>query len=100
MIDEQRRAKQLAVCVYKSVNNLFPVGLTSLFKPISQVHTYNLRGSSNNTFIRRSETDAARKSFSYRDAVLWNGLPNETKTQPSITSFKNSLRVLNFDSAF
>ena len=28
------------------------------------------------------------------------GLSNETKTQPSITSFKNSLRVLNFDRAF
>ena len=49
---------------------------------ISQVHAYNLRGSSNNIFIRRPETDAARKSLSYRGAVLWNGtgLPNETKT--------------------
>ena len=84
---EQRRAKQLAVCVYKSINNLFPVGLKSLFE---QVHAYNLRGSSNNIFIRRPETGAARKSFSYQGAVLWNGLPNETKTQPSITSFKNS----------
>ena len=97
---ERRRAKQLAVCAYKSINNLFPVGLKSLFEPISQVHAYNFRGSSNNIFIRRPETDAARKSFIYRGAVLWNGLPNETKTQPSITSFKNSLRVLNFDMAF
>ena len=80
----QKRAKQLAVCVYKSINNLFPVGLKSLFEPISQVHAYNLRGSSNNIFIRRLETDAARKSFSYRGAVLWSGLPNETKMQPSI----------------
>ena len=28
---EQRRAKQLAVGVYKSINNLLPVGLKSLF---------------------------------------------------------------------
>ena len=88
---EQRRAKQLAVGVYKSTINLSPVGLKSLFEPISQVHAYNLRGSSNNIFIRRPETDAARKSFNYRGVVLWNGLPNETKTQPSINSFKNSL---------
>ena len=57
------------------------------------MHAYNLRGSSNISglrikiliffFIRRPETDAARKSFSYRGAALWNGLPNETKTQPS-----------------
>ena len=63
---EQRREKQLAVCVYKSINNPFPVGLKSLFEPtgILQVHAYNLRSSSNNIFIRRPETDAARKSFS------------------------------------
>ena len=36
---------------------------------------------------------------SYRGEVLWNGLPKETKMQPSITSLKNSLRVLNFDRA-
>ena len=48
---EQRRAKQLAVCVYKSINYLFPAGLKSLFEPISQVHACNLRGSSNNIFI-------------------------------------------------
>ena len=90
---EQRHAKQLVVCVHKSINNLFPVGLKTLFEPISQVHAYNLRGSLNNIFIRRLETEA-EKSFGYRGAVLWNGLLNETKMQPSITSFKNSLRVL------
>ena len=92
---EQRRAKQLAVCVYKSINNLFSVGLNFCLNL-----SYNFRGSANIIFIRKPETDAARKSFSYRGAVLWNGLPNETKTQPPITSFKNSLRVLNFDRVF
>ena len=87
----QRRKKQLAVCAYKSIHNLFPVGLKSLFEPVPQVHAYNLRGSSNNIFDRRPETDAARNSFCYRGALLWNGLPNETKTQPSVASFKNSL---------
>ena len=92
----QRPKKQLAVCAYKSIHNLFPVGLKSLFEPVPQVHAYNLRGSSNNIFDRRPETDAARNSFCYRGALLWNGLPNETKTQPSVASFKNSLRLLHF----
>ena len=69
----QGRKKQLAVCVYKAINNLVLVGLKSLFEPISQVHAYNLRGSSNNIFIRRPETDATRDGFCYRGAVLWNG---------------------------
>ena len=43
--------QQLAVCVHKSIS----CGLKCL---ISQVHAYNLRGSSNDIYIRRSETDA------------------------------------------
>ena len=54
---------------------LFPVGLKSLFEPISQVRPNNLRGSSNNIFIRRPETDADRKQEEFRlswcSAVEW-----------------------------
>ena len=74
---DQRRTKQLAVCVYKTINNLFPTGLKSWFEPTSQIHLCNLRDSSNNIFIQRPQTDAPKKSFSYRVAVLWNSLPNE-----------------------
>ena len=73
----QKLTKQLAVCVYKTINNLFPTGLKSLFEPTSQIHSYNLRGSLNNIFIQRPQNDAPKKSFSYRGAVLWNSLPNE-----------------------
>ena len=50
------------------------------------MHPYN----SNNIFIRRPETDATRKSFGYRGAVLWNGLPSEIKIQPSTISYPYS----------
>ena len=49
--------------IYLFINKLVPVGLKSLFEPISQVHAYTLRGSSNNIFIRTPETDATRNSF-------------------------------------
>ena len=68
----QRRKKHLAVCAYKSINKLVPVGQKSLFEPISQVHAYTLRGSSNNIFIRTPETNATRNSYCYSGAVLWN----------------------------
>ena len=74
---DQRLTKELVVCVYKSINNLFPTGLKSIFESTSPIHSYNLRGSSNNIFIQRLQTDPPRKSFSYRSAVLWNSLPNE-----------------------
>ena len=49
---EQRRSKQLAISVFKSLNNLYPDSLKNVFKPISGVHSYNVRGASNNVFVQ------------------------------------------------
>ena len=86
----QRRKKQLAICTYKSINKLVPVGLKSLFEPISQVHAYTIEGSSNNIFIRTPETDAIVVQCYGTD------LANEIKAQPSVASLTNSLRLLDF----
>ena len=45
-----------------------------MFKPTSGVHSYNVRGASNNIFVPRPCTEAAKRAFSYRGAVMWNGL--------------------------
>ena len=50
---EQRRSKQLAISVFKSLNNLYPESLKNMFKPTSGVHSYNVRGASNNIFVPR-----------------------------------------------
>ena len=71
-------------------NKLVPVGLKSLFEPISQVHAYTLGGSSNNIFIPTPETDAIVVQCYGTD------LANEIKTQPSVASLTNSLRLLDF----
>ena len=62
-----------------------------MFEPLSNVHSYNLRGSSNNIFIPRPRTENGKRNFGYRGAVLWNDLPDEIKTKPSVWSFKASL---------
>ena len=62
-----------------------------MFEPTSDIHSYNLRGSSNNIFIPRPRTEAAKRSFSYRGAVLWNDLPDESKTKLTVLSFKAAL---------
>ena len=78
---EQRRAKQLAISVFKSLNNLYPESLKNMFKPTSGVHSYNVRGASNNIFVPRPRTEAAKRAFRYRGAVMWNGLENVLKTR-------------------
>ena len=41
---------------------------------------YNVRGASNNVFVLRPRTEAAKRAFSYGGggggAVIWNGLEN------------------------
>ena len=88
---EQRRANQLAVSVYKAMNNIFPEELNSIFEATSQIHSYNLRGSTSNIYIPRPKMEAGKRSFGYRGAVLWNGLPETVRNKPTVLTFRNSL---------
>ena len=88
---EQRRSKQLAISVFKSLNNLYPESLKNMFKPTSGVHSYNVRGVSNNIFVPRPRTEAAKRAFRYRGAVMWNGLENVLKDEINPNSFKSAL---------
>ena len=90
---EQRRSKQLTISVFKSLNNLHPESLKNMFKPTFRVHSYNVRGASNNIFVPRPCTEAAKRVFSYRGAVMWNGLENVVKDEINLNSFKSALSL-------
>ena len=90
---EQRRSKQLAISVFKSLNNLYPDSLKNFFKPTSRVHSYNVRGALNNVFIPRPRTEAAKEDFSYRRSVMWNGPENVLKYEINVNSFKSALSL-------
>ena len=62
-----------------------------MFKPTSGVHSYNVRGASNNVFVSRPRTEAAKRVLSYRGAVMWNGLENVLKDETNPNSFKSAL---------
>ena len=79
---EQRRSKQLAISVFKSLNNLCPESLKNMFKP---------RGASNNIFVPGPRTEAANRAFSYRGAVMWNDLENVLKDEINLNSLKSAL---------
>ena len=58
------------------------------FKNASSVHSHNLRSSSHNLFVHRPLTEAGKRSFHYRGAVLWNSLPTEVKKKSTLNSFR------------
>ena len=62
-----------------------------MFKPTSRVHSYNVRGASNNAFVPRPSTEAAKRAFSYRGAVMWNGPENVLKDEVNLNSLKSTL---------
>ena len=61
-----------------------------MFDSTASVHSQNLRESSNNIFIPRRRTEAGKRAFSYRGAVLSNSLPSDLKNQPNLKSFKDN----------
>ena len=65
----------------------------SVPKPTSGVVSYNVRGASNNVFVPRPRTEAAKRAFSYRGAVMWNGLENVLKDEINLNSFKSALSL-------
>ena len=61
------------VMVFKSVNWLTP---KYLFVANSTNPSYNLRGTDTDLTLPKRNTSTCKKSFSYRGAKLWNGLPD------------------------
>ena len=88
---EKRRSKQLAILMYKTFSGGTPNYLTSMFESTRNIHTHNLRNSSNNLFVPRPNCEAGKHSFQYKGSVLWNGLSNNIRSQTCISAFKKSL---------
>ena len=78
-----RRKKQKALMMYKTMNDLAPEYLQSLF---SQRHSaYNLRNSEGRLTLSKPSTNYLKRSFSYSGAMLWNNLPKSLKNAASVT---------------
>ena len=68
--------------MYKVINNLAPSYLLNSFTKTSQIHAHYLRNSG--LYVQQPNTDARKKSFSYRGAALWNKFSNNIRRITSI----------------
>ena len=75
---ETRMIRQLPTIMYKLINGTMRNHLTQIFKYTNYMYYYNLRNSTYNLFVPRPCTEAGKNSFHYREAVLWNSLPDKT----------------------
>ena len=85
-----RRKKQKALMMYKTMNDLAPEYLQSLF---SQRHSaYSLRNSEGRLTLSKPSTNYLKRSFSYSGAMLWNNLPENLKNAASVEHFKRNIK--------
>ena len=73
---------------------LTPEYISSLLKPVSQVHTLNLRSTDNGSlYVPKSHTTIYDGSFSCSAPRLWNSLPQKIKTAGSLNVFKKNIKA-------
>ena len=79
--------------MFKIFNNDCPTYLRERFHRTSEIHDYNLRGSNYDLQLPLPKTNFLKRSFSYRGAMAWNQLSNETREMGNLTSFKLAISV-------
>ena len=77
--------------VYKLVNGLAPLYLSSKLSKRSDTHQYNSR-KRDNLNLPLCKTVTAQRSFCYRVVSAWNSLTADTRNSPSLCTFKRSVK--------
>ena len=87
------RKKAKARIMYKTLNKLGPVSLSSLFTYKNEITNYKLRNVSSGLCLPKPRTNSMKKSFMYNGAKLWNSIPNEIRESKSLSCFQRKLLV-------
>ena len=83
----------LAILIYKTIMLNFNPDLNKLIFGNVIGHSYNTRFLNNNSIrLPKYSKDVCQRSIIYRGIQLWNKLPNDIKTAPSISNFKITLK--------
>ena len=77
--------------VFKSLNELAPPYLRSIFRKNSQSTSYRLRNTSTDLRLPKIGIENGKKSFSFRGAKLWNSLSANCKQAASLSTFKEHI---------
>ena len=86
-----RRKKQKALIMYKTLNELAPEYLQSLFTQ-RHVNDYNLRNLEGKLSLPKPNTNYLKRSFCFSGACRWNNLPQDLKSVGSIGQFKRGIK--------
>ena len=80
--------RHLLVTMFKVFNNNCLTYLREQFHRTSEIHDYNLRGSSYDLQLPLLKKKFLKYSLSYWGAMAWNQLSNTTREMGDLPSFK------------
>ena len=69
--------------------------MTDMFTSQYGSQVYSLRNSTFNFEIPNARTEPYRNSFAFTGAKIWNELPEDFKTAPSLNAFKRKIKSYN-----
>ena len=70
--------------------------MADMFTSQYSSQVYSLRNSTFNFEIPNARTEPYRNSFAFTGAKIWNELPEDFKTAPSLNAFKRKIKSYNF----
>ena len=79
------------IMVFKSLNELAPPYLRSLFRKNSQSTSYRIRNTSTDLRLPKKGTENGKTCFSFRGVKLWNRLSANCKQAASLSTFKQRI---------
>ena len=91
---KERRTQFVASLMYKITHDLAPKQLIDIFQKTPSSQHYNLRGSATNLYLPKPKTEYLKKGLNYREAKLWNSLPDRLRNKYSLSQFNSSVRHL------
>ena len=83
--------KESQTMVFKSLKGLAPQSLCNLFTKSSQCSSYSLHNTETDLRLPLKKAANGQKSFSYREAKLWNSLTAKSKQAASLSCFKQTI---------
>ena len=82
----------IAIFMYKFHNNLLPVAFHSYFISVSNVHSYNTRFASKQSYhIPKARTNYGKFNIRFQGPLIWNSIENDIKLS-SISLFKKKMK--------
>ena len=84
---------------FKAINGNAPDYISSMFKPVGEVHSRTTRQTCKNDLYLppRAKLNVYRNTLRYSGALIWNDLPANVKHVPSAQMFKSNYLQMDFN---